>query len=731
MRRIFIMVVILSLALTSVGLAAELLEKSSEPPGDVILPKFVPNKIVVRFDPQTVAAMNRETARRGQLGIPALDHLGGRLGVASVTAQFPKHKGKRMHGKVFDLSGWHVVKFAGKADVQEAVMAYKALPGVIEAHPVSFLKAYKNPAEQYDNVQWYLSQIEAYRAWDIQTGNPAIVIAILDSGVRYFAADMAGGDPNPSGTPNPLYAPEPYSVDNWPAINGNIWINAAERGGQSGVDEDNNGYVDDWVGWDFVDGNTSGLPELAGEDYNGSDNDPRDFNGHGTQCASIAGAITNNNEAGAGVAGGWWPTPGVKIMPLRVAYSVLYGGFSEVAVGDTALAASALVYAADHGARIASFSYGATENDHSMDAALEYFLTGGGLFIVAAGNSASNEAPYPQSYPHPNVIVVGGTDQYDAPWYDFFSGGTNYGDWVKISAPAVDICTLTHLNSDPGTDYFLSPYFSAVAGTSFAAPMVAGVAALMWSQNPQLAADQIRSILLDPANCDPIKDNGFLFPPKDQMGVGRVNAYKAVSAVPTTVNQPPTACFTFTTAGLSATFSSSCSSDPDGTIASYSWDFGDGATSSTANPSHSYAAAGTYTVALTVTDNKGATGTISRPVTVSAQGNALHVGDLDGKASVKKTSWVAVVTVQVHDTSEKVIAGATVTGEWSDGASGTSTAVTDRRGACKVSSTSMSKSTPSATFTVTGVSKSGYGYDSNANHDPDGDSNGTSITVSK
>ncbi len=543
MKRIFVVLVVLSLTLTSACLAAELWQKPIKSPADITLPRYVPNKIVVRFDPQTVAAVNRKTASQGRLGVPALDHLGGQLGVASVTPQFPGAKGKTVRGKVFDLSGWHVVKFAGKVDVQKAVEAYKALPGIIDAHTVSFLKAYGQPAEQFYNYQWYLNKIEANRAWDIQTGRADIVVAILDSGVRYFAADMAGGALNPSGAPNPLYAPEPYPVDWWPEINGNIWINVTERGGNAGVDDDNNGYTDDWVGWDFVDGNNSGLPGMAGEDYNGPDNDPRDFNGHGTQVASIAGAITNDNECGAGIAGGWWPTPGVKIMPLRIAYSVNTGsGFFpiEEAIGDTALAASALIYAADKGARIAVFSYGASENDGSMDAALEYFLNAGGLFFAAAGNSASDQAPYPQSYPHPNVIVVGGTDHYDTPWYDPFSGGTNYGDWVNISAPAVDICTLTHLNTDPSTDYFLGPS-SAVTGTSFAAPMVAGVAALMWSKNPKLTADQIRSILLDPANCDVIYENESGFPPKSGLGAGRLNAYKAVSAVPSLINQAPAA----------------------------------------------------------------------------------------------------------------------------------------------------------------------------------------------
>ncbi len=541
-KRIFIMVVVSFLTLASVCSGATLWQNPIKPAEDAILPRFVPNKIVVRFDPQTMAVVNRSTASHGRLGVPALDHLGGQLGVASITPQFPGVKGKKVSGKIFDPSGWHVVKFAGKVDVQKAVAAYKVLPGIIDAHTVSFLKAYRSPADQFNNFQWYLSQIEADRAWDIQTGCADIIIAVLDSGVRYFAADLAGGAPNPPGAPNPFYAPRPYPTEKWPEIKGNIWTNVVERGGNAGVDDDNNGYIDDWVGWDFVDGNHSGCPDFPGECYSGPTNDPRDFNGHGTQVASIAGAITNDNESGAGIAGGWWPIPGVRIMPLRIAYSVLYGGFVEMAIGDTALAASALVYAADKGARIAVFSYGADENDGSMDVALEYFLNGGGLFFVAAGNSASNQAPYPQSYPHPNVIVVGGTDQDDTPWYDPLSGGTNYGGWVDISAPAVDICTLTHLNTDPATDYFLSPS-SAITGTSFAAPMVAGVAALMWSKNPRLSADQIRSILLDPANCDAISDNEFGFPPKGDLGAGRVNAYKAVSAVPASLNQPQVAIY--------------------------------------------------------------------------------------------------------------------------------------------------------------------------------------------
>ncbi len=109
----------------------------------------------------------------------------------------------------------------------------------------------------------------------------------------------------------------------------------------------------------------------------------------------------------------------------------------------------------------------------------------------------------------------------------------------------------------------------------------------------------------------------------------------------------------------------------------------------------------------------------------------LHIGDLDGSASLSRKSWSATVTVRVHDGNEKALSGVTIYASWSGGVSFNSSCVTDRKGACKLSSGSLSNSLASLTLSITDATRGGYVYIQTANHDPDGDSNGVSLTVVK
>ena len=194
-------------------------------------------------------------------------------------------------------------------------------------------------------------------------------------------------------------------------------------------------------------------------------------------------------------------------------------------------------------------------------------------------------------------------------------------------------------------------------------------------------------------------------------------------------NQPPVAAFTSSCSGLTCAFTST-STDPDGSISASSWTFGDGGTSTAQNPSYTYAAGGTYTVTLTVTDNQGATNSASNRVTVTAPPPpAIHVGNLDGSTSNDGPTWSATVAITVQDSTQALVSGATVTGNWSDGSS--VTCATDASGTCGVTLPGVLKRVGAVTFTVTGVVLAGRVYDSSANQDPDGDSNGTSITVTK
>jgi len=198
------------------------------------------------------------------------------------------------------------------------------------------------------------------------------------------------------------------------------------------------------------------------------------------------------------------------------------------------------------------------------------------------------------------------------------------------------------------------------------------------------------------------------------------------------VNDSPVASFTYTASGLTVDFDASDSYDPDGTITSYKWDFGDENAETGVTVSHTYASAGTYTVTLTVTDDDGATDTDSQDVTISEMATTMHVGDLDGTKDVKGKSgrWEVSVTVTIHDENHNLVDNATVAGEWSGASSGTISGTTGSDGTVTFSTGNMA-SGDSVTFTVTNVTHDTLTYDFKANDDPDDDSDGTSITVSK
>jgi PKD repeat protein len=196
------------------------------------------------------------------------------------------------------------------------------------------------------------------------------------------------------------------------------------------------------------------------------------------------------------------------------------------------------------------------------------------------------------------------------------------------------------------------------------------------------------------------------------------------------VNAPPVAAFSYSCTGLSCTFDASGSSDSDGTIASYDWTFGDGGHGSVVGPSHTYSAEGIYGVILTVTDNEGATNAQIKNVTVEGGGGqTVHVGDLDGTRTSVRNTWTASVIIAVHDGSHALVNGATITGEWSQGAGGESSCQVVDNGRCAVEKLGIPKKVSSVVFTVTDVSHATLTYWPADNHDPDSDSDGTQITV--
>jgi len=193
------------------------------------------------------------------------------------------------------------------------------------------------------------------------------------------------------------------------------------------------------------------------------------------------------------------------------------------------------------------------------------------------------------------------------------------------------------------------------------------------------------------------------------------------------VNAPPIALFTFACNLLTCSFDGSPSNDPDGTIATYTWYFGDWGTASGAHVSHTYHEGGMYSVMLSVTDNAGATGVHDQSLNVVPP--PFHIGDLDAMRNGQGNTWTSQVVVTVHDMGHAVLSNATVTGTWNDGAGGSCT--TDGSGRCTISKSGILRKTTSVTFSVVNASHGVYRYDAAGNHDMDGDSNGTTIVIKR
>jgi hypothetical protein len=241
----------------------------------------------------------------------------------------------------------------------------------------------------------------------------------------------------------------------------------------SGVDPDHPDLAAKLVpGYNFYNGNT----------------DTSDVYGHGTKVAGAAAAISNNSIGVASVA---WD---VKIMPIRVTSSIGLGSVWAIVKG--------LVWAAEHGARVANLSFAGIAGSSSIRDAAIHVENLNGLVVAAAGNCSC----YETTPENPYIVSVSATDESDDPAYF-----TSYGKYVDVAAPGVNIYT----TSDGG-------YYGSYNGTSFSSPIVAGLVALMMSVNPSLSHEEIKELLLQTA--DDLGDLGYDI----YYGYGRINAYEAV-----------------------------------------------------------------------------------------------------------------------------------------------------------------------------------------------------------
>jgi thermitase len=224
-----------------------------------------------------------------------------------------------------------------------------------------------------------------------------------------------------------------------------------------------------------------------------------DIYGHGTHCAGIAAGITNNSIGIAGV--GW----NCSLMSIKVMNDEGWGYYDWIAKG--------VIYATYNGAKVISMSLGGSSPSLTMKNAVDYAWTKGVVVVAAAGNANTNSAFYPAYYS--NCIAIGATDQNDAR-----AGFSNYGSWVDVAAPGVDIYSTLPNHANTLNDYYgTGLYYGYLSGTSMATPHVAGEAGLLWPiKKYGTSSPSVRNRI--EGTCDPVGP---------WVVKGRINAFKAVS----------------------------------------------------------------------------------------------------------------------------------------------------------------------------------------------------------
>lgn len=468
---------------------------------------YYPSGIVLKLNPETAEINAVRVNDVAVTGMPSLDDLNKKYGVTKFVREFPDMPPRPISSRTtltpaptVDMTRYYVVEFNEKFSLKEVMAGYRGNEFVDQVEAIGIHpKLERIPNDpRFLTDQWNFkdgtdNDVDATDAWELETGDANVILGDLDTGVQYNSRDLGGLSP--------------YT-------NGNVWINEPEYSGTPGVDDDGNGYVDDWIGWDFVD-NVSGA--WPGEDADTPDNEPTDFNGHGTHVGGIMAAITNNNVMVAGLAGGWNasqndPANGVKIMACRIGWSAphpIYG--YEVGYVRMDFAAQAIYYAVNKGATAINCSWGSS-NTGGLGAAVTYAVDHEVVVVHAAGNDGNSVADYLGT--RTDVLNVAATDSSDVK-----ASFSNYGTWVDLAAPGVDIISTYSLHYNPN-------YVAWASGTSQASPHVCAAAGLLRSYVPGLTRQEVFDLILNYTdNIDAINPAyaGLL-------GSGRLNVFKSLDA---------------------------------------------------------------------------------------------------------------------------------------------------------------------------------------------------------
>jgi gliding motility-associated-like protein len=486
--------------------------------------KTIPGKILIKFKTAPHEQIIQAQPQLATQGVTATQPLS--LGLASIDALNREYKATRMQ-RVFLPAGkheerhqrhglhlWYELTINEALDPVAVSEQYGKDAYIEWAEPAPVIQYAADPFPNDPSYakQWHYNNtgqasgttgmdIRLPQAWEKTTGDPRVIVAVVDGGVDYAHQDL----------------------------NANMWRNTGEIPG-NGIDDDGNGFIDDVYGFNFISGR--GLnPDI--KPYGPA---PITADRHGTHVAGTIAAATNNGIGVAGIAGGDGTHQGARIMSCQV-----------IEENTDAYINAAIVYAADNGAVILQNSWSLTSGSgESVRAAIKYFIRcagtiddnctqpapgtpmKGGIAIFAAGNENTSTPTYTYPTYYDEVVTVAAVNNKGRRAYY-----SNYGDWVDVSAPGGDyfntgyeggataVESRTVLSTLPGNDY------GWMQGTSMACPHVSGVAALALSRygSETYTPDMLRDRLL--LATTPLPDEPRYL--SGQMGSGLVNAFQAVS----------------------------------------------------------------------------------------------------------------------------------------------------------------------------------------------------------
>jgi len=463
--------------------------------GDSNEAEFVPGEIIVKFKSRSHAneAVANHRSPKGNItlpSVPALGKLFDRFNVRHGAKPFRHAKGvaptdPRRLTVLFSAPGLASIP----ARVTELLTALRQLPQIEYAELNPIMQTQLVPDDPYYSSSatwgqtfqdlWGLQKIQAETAWDLSQGSN-VIVAVIDTGIDYNHSDLSS----------------------------NIWTNSGEIAG-NGIDDDNNGFIDDDSGWDFV----------------SFDNDPLDDHGHGTHTSGTIAAVGNNNLGIIGVA------PQAKIMGLK--------GLNQNGGGSTADLSSAIYYAADNGADVINASWGGfgTTPQTLIDAISYAHDQKDAAFVAAAGNFNVDVGSETYGFFPANirdVITVAAGDHLDTK-----ASFSNHGVKIDVLAPGGGDTDANGLVIQPDRSILslksevanasmavpaliIDTDYLRQSGTSMAAPHVTGTVALVRALRPTLSAEEVRQVIR--RSSDDVGTVGF----DSESGYGRLNATQAL-----------------------------------------------------------------------------------------------------------------------------------------------------------------------------------------------------------